>query len=347
MKGINKDHKRSFVKHRNPSSRPHRFSDSASPLNSTTEPHFITKHLSSSSLDPPRVGHDISPNPIRPRQRPTSDSPRAGRESLPDMSKYLNNDRSTDNSALNKFSPKYQRTRDDLSPDSRNHRVGKALSPDIYRSGHNSDQWDSIASSHSESSVDILSGSCDSLDVVSMETPSVSKSSSPPIKRGESSAVKVSSVDKKNVIKNLAVITSLDQDDNQEEDRCSPCGPDAQVISSRNLNDHSDLSCDSTDPASESHYPTGVSDNHTNMSHGPTSVSHDHDEVTLKGFRSLSMNSDISSQSIHVDFQDTPSHSLEDIAEDTAEELITSKISNKKLLRSNVKSTSSVQSIGK
>ena len=344
MRGNNRDHRRSFVRHRNTSSRPNRFSDSGTPLNSTTEPPFITNHLSSLSLDPPRVGLDTSPNAIHSRQRLTSDSPRAGRESLPDMSQYLNNDRSTDNSALNRFSPRYQRTRDDLSPDSRNHRVGKALSPDIYRGGHSSDQWDSIASSHSESSVDILSGSCDSLDIISMETPLVSKSSSSPVKHGESSAIKVLSVDKKKVIKNLAVITSLDQDGDQvkEEDRNSPCGPDAQFIS-HVLDDRSDF----TDPASQSHYPIGVSDNHINVLLGPTSVSHDHDDIALKDFRSLSMNSDISSQSVHVEFFDSPSHSLEDIAEDTAEELTTSKPLTKKLFRSNVKSTSSVQSIGK
>ena len=353
VKGSNREYKRSFVKHRSTSNKPrHRLSDGEDPLNYVTGSPVVTKHLSSSSLDPAKVGYDLLSGSISAKHRSVSDSPRIGRESLPDISKGWN-DRSTSSKVVNEFSPKSQRTRNELSPDRYNHRVGKALSADL---GHNSDHWDSIASSQSESSMDILSGSCDSLD--NTELPSVNKSSSPPIRRGESSAIKVSSVDKKEVIRNLAVITSLDDEKVKEDfvkDKYSPCGPDAQIICSHDLSDVSH------DPTNVSHVPTSVSHDHTGVSHDPTSVSHDstnvshnhtgvsHDPTSASTSMSHdpnndvpmgSMDSDTSSQSVHIEFLDSSLHSLEDIVEEPSEML------TKRRHHMSVQSTSSVQSIG-
>ena len=294
------------------------------------------------------------------------------------------------------------------------------MSPDLFRARHSSDQWDSIASSQSESSVDILSGSCDSLDTVTTATTTtVSKNTSPPIRRGESSAVKVSSVDKKQVIKNLATITSLTQVDegkcNIDDDKIkhdflkddhSPCGPDAKIICSQDLNDitshdHTGVSHDannvshdsptvshdpptvshdpptvshdpptvSHDPATVSHDPTGVSQDlsnvsqdlnsashdpasvshdSTSVSHDPTnvscdsnSVSHDPDDISVEdNNQSVSMDSNMSSQSIHVEFLDTSQHSLEDIVEEPSHS------SSKELQDVSVQPTTSIQSIG-
>jgi len=70
-----------------------------------------------------------------------------------------------------------------------------------------SSQWDgSIASSQSELSMDLLSGSCDSLGSAATEADKTC--SNPSV--GQSSAIKVSSEDKKHVIKNLANLTSLE-----------------------------------------------------------------------------------------------------------------------------------------
>ena len=392
VKGSNRDYKRSFVKHRSTSNKPrHRLSDGEDPLNYLTESPLVTKHLSSSSLDPTKIGYDLSSGSISAKHRSISDSPRVGRESLPDISKGWN-DRSTSRSkVLTEFSPKSQRTRNELSPDRRNHRVGKALSPELY----NSDQWDSIASSQSESSVDILSGSCDSLD--NTEAPLVNKSNSPPIRRGESSTIKVSSVDKKQVIKNLAVITSLQADEDKHDidddktkedfvkDNYSPCGPNAQIICSPDVDVSHDLSdksrdsvghdlrdashdhtgvshdptsvsshdstsasCDLTsvshDPTNASHDPTNASHDPTNASHDPTSVSHDpNDDISMEHYHSRSMDSNISSQSVHVEFLDSSLHSLEDIAEEPSE-MTTKKVHHMSV---RIQSTSSVQSIGK
>ena len=350
MKGSNREYKRSFVKHRSTTNKPrHRLSDGEAPLNYVTESPLATKHLSSSSLDPAKVGYDLSSGSISAKHRSISDSPRVGRESLPDLTKAWN-DRSTSSKVGNEVSPKPQRTRNELSPDRRNHRVGKALSPELYRSGHNSDHWDSIASSQSESSVDILSGSCDSLD--NTESPSVN-SSSPSIRRGESSAIKVSSVDKKQVIRNLAVITSLDDEKGKEDfvkEKYSPCGPDAQIICSHDL----DVSHDPTNVSHDldvSHDPTNVSHDLTSVSHDltsvddSTSVSHDPNEDTPIGnYHSVSVGSDISSQSVHIEFLDSSLHSLEDIAEEPTQ---LSEIPTKKLHHMSIQSTSSVQSIGK
>ena len=336
VKGSNREYKRSFVKHRSTANKPrHRLSDGEDPLNYVTgSSPLATKHLSSSSLDPAKAGYDLSSGSISAKHRSMSDSPRVGRESLPDLTKAWN-DRSTSSKLGNEFSPKSQRTRNELSPDRRNHRVGKALSPELYRrSGHNSDQWDSIASSQSESSVDILSGSCDSLD--NNESPSVN-SSSPTIRHGESSTIKVSSVDKKQVIRNLAVITSLDDEKVREDfvkEKYSPCGPDAQIICSHDLD--------------VSHDPTNVSHDSTSVSHDSTSVSHDPNEDTL--IHSVSAGSDVSSQSVHIEFLDSSSHSLEDIAEEPTQpppQPRPREMPTKKLHHMSIQSTSSVQSIGK
>lgn len=280
------------------------------------------------------------------------------------------------------------------------------MSPDLFRARHSSDQWDSsIASSQSESSVDILSGSCDSLDDITTATTTTgSKNSSPPIRRGESSTIKVPSVDKKQVIKNLATITSLTQVDevkcNMDNDKIkedfvkddhSPCGPDAKIVFSLEPNDnvshdHTGVSHDATnvshdspsvshdpatisqdlsnvsqdsnsvshdstgvlhDPIGVSQDPTSASQDPTSMSHDPTSVSHDtnsvsrdSDDISVDNNHSLSIDSNMSSQSIHVEFLDSSHHSLEDIAEEPNQS------SSKELQRVSVQPTTSMQSIG-
>lgn len=333
VKGSNREYKRSFVKHRSTTNKPrHRLSDGEDPLNYVTGSPLATKRLSSSSLDPAKVAYDLSSGSISAKHRSMSDSPRVGRESLPDLTKAWN-DKFTSSKVGNEFSPKSQRTRNELSPDRRNHRVGKALSPELCRSDHNSDQWDNIASSQSESSMDMLSGSCDSLD--NSESPSVN-SSSPPIRRGESSAIKVSSIDKKQVIRNLAVITSLDDEKVKEDfvkEKYSPCGPDAQIICSHDLDG--------------SHDSTNVSHDLSSVSHDPTSVSHDPDkDAPIGSYHSISMDSDVSSQSVHIEFHDSSLHSLEDIAEEPTQPQ-PSEMPTKKLQHMSIQSTSSVQSIGK
>ena len=402
-KGISKDFKRSFVKSRGTSSGKSRYrlSEGEDPLNSISDPPVLPRHSSSSALDPPRAPYDISSIV---KHRSTSDSLRIGMDSSPEVTRRWN-DRSPPNTKMWKeVSP---RLRNALSPDPYGPRVRKAMSPDLFRARHSSDQWDSVASSQSESSVDILSGSCDSLDTVTTATTTtttVSKSTSPPIRRGESSTVKVSSVDKKQVIKNLATITSLTQVDDGKikqdfvKDDHSPCGPDAKIICSQDLNDivshdHTGVSHDATnvshdsptgshdsptgshdsptvshDPTGVSHDPTEVSQDlssvsqdsnsvshdpaivshdSTSVSHDPiivshdsNSVSHDPDDTSVDNNQSVSMDSNMSSQSIHVEFLDTSQHSLEDIAEEPSQS------STKELQHVSVQPTTSIQSIG-
>ena len=399
-RGINKDFKRSFVKQRGASSKSrYRLSEGEDPLNSMNDPPVLPRHSSSSSLDPPRVPYDFSSTS---KHRSTSDCLRIGIDSSPEVSRRWI-DRSPPNSKVWKeISP---RLRNALSPDPHCQRVRKAMSPDLFRARHSSDQWDSsIASSQSESSVDILSGSCDSLDDITTATTTTgSKNSSPPIRRGESSTIKVPSVDKKQVIKNLATITSLTQVDevkcNMDNDKIkedfvkddhSPCGPDAKIVFSLEPNDgvshdHTGVSHDATnvshdspsvshDPGSVSqdsnsvshdstgvsHDPIGVSHDSTSvlqdtsasqdptsMSHDPTSVSHDtnsvsrdSDDISMDNNHSLSIDSNMSSQSIHVEFLDSSHHSLEDIVEEPNQS------SSKELQHVSVQPTTSMQSIG-
>ena len=334
-KGISKDFKRSFVKHRSMSSKPrYRLSEGEDPLNSGNNSPILPRHLSATSLDPPRVGYDLSS--LEAKHRSTSDSPRIGMDSSPEASRGYN-DRSPTNSKIWKeLSP---RKRSVLTSDHHSNTAGKTLSPNLLlRARPNSDY-----SSQSESSIDILSGSCDSLDNVTADTPTVNKSSSPPIRRGESSAIKVSSVDKKQVIKNLASITSITQvDEGSMGDNkikgefvkdCSPCGPDAQIICSHDISDKShdpssvshDLNSVSHEPAGVSHDPVSVPHDPASVLHDPANVSHDpanvsHDDTTMNNNQSVSMDSNISSQSVHVDFLDDSSQqSLEDIAEEPNE----------------------------
>lgn len=377
-KGFNRDQKRSFVKHRSVSHRPHhRLSEGEEPLSSITEAPFITKHFSSSSLVSPRLAYDLSSV----ANHPTSSGMRK-KHSSPEG--YY--DRSPPNSKLGKELSPPQRTRISLSPDPHSPRAGKTLSPDLYRTGHNPDQWDCIASSQSESSVDLLSGSCDSLDNV---TTAVNKSS-PPIKCGESSTIKVLSVDKKQVIRNLASITSITLVDegnqtkeDSDKDNCSPCGPHdhdaAHDLSDmpHNVNNALHEPTDMLDDSSVSHDPatvpcdptsvshdlvnvshdspvvshnptTSVSQDSTGVSHDPMSESHDTNELRdtdddklVNSNRSFSVDSNISSQSVHVDFLDSSSHSLEDIKEET-NQVLTKQHQHKSL-----QSNSSVMSIGK
>lgn len=355
-KGINREfNKRSFVKHRSTSSKPrYRLSEGEDPLSSLNGSSVISKHLSNSSLDP------ISSVT---RLRSTSDSPkvgnhspRVGKDASPEISRGWNDNSPTVNTKAGKeLSPRCQGTRNAISPDPHSHRVGKVISPDLYRTGHNSDQWDySIASSQSESSVDILSGSCDSLDNDLTEAPIVSKSSSPPIKRGESSTIKVPSVEKKQVIRNLATITSLSTQvvegkRNDDEDK-SPCGPEPQIICSHHLDASADLNDMSHDPTIVSHDPTIVSQDSTNVSHDPTSTSDDSVSVSHGDPPSASGDptgvshdpdvimpmddSNTSTQSVHVEFN-SPQQSLEEEP---------SQVSTK---RHHNMSIRSVQSIGK
>ena len=407
-RGINKDFKRSFVKQRGASSKSrYRLSEGEDPFNSMNDPPVLPRHSSSSSLDPPKVPYDFSSTS---KHRSTSDCLRIGTDSSPEVSRRWN-DRSPPNSKVWKeISP---RLRNALSPDPHCQRMRKAMSPDLFRARHSSDQWDSsIASSQSESSVDILSGSCDSLDDITTATTTTgSKNSSPPIRRGESSTIKVPSVDKKQVIKNLATITSLTQVDEVKcnmdndkikedfvEDDHSPCGPDAKIVFSLEPNDnvshdHTGVSHDATnvshdspsvshdpatisqdlsnvsqdsnsvshdstgvshdpigvshDPTSVSQDPTSASQDPTSMSHDPTSVSHDtnsvshdSDDISVDNNHSLSIDSNMSSQSIHVEFLDSSHHSLEDIAEEPNQS------SSKELQRVSVQPTTSMQSIG-
>ena len=307
-KGINRDYnKRSFVKHRTATNKSrYRLSEGEDPLN---ESPLVTRHCSSSSLDPlERVGFDVSPESSSVKHHSTYGSPKlAGKDLSPDVLR---------SSKLRKeLSPPSHRTRITLSPDTSQE---KTIPPDLHRTRHNSDQWDSsIASSQSESSVDLLSGSCDSLDNVTMETPIVNKnrSASSPIRHGESSAIQISSLDKKQVIRNLASITSLAQPDDgkyskNKEDKClSPCGPEAQVICSN------DLDVSSHDN-SVLHVNTGVSHDPNNVSHNPTSLLRDPDETPRNDVVDQSP-SDTSSQSFHVEYLDSPArHSLHDIAEE-------------------------------
>lgn len=325
-----RDQKRSFVKHRSSNKSRHRLSEGEDPLD---ESHLI-KQSSSTSLNLPRVRYNLSSSSSEVKLPSISDSPRMWK----DLSPEISNDRAPTSSKVGKeLSPQSQRMRNVLSPDP--YRLEKTVSPDLlHRERYNSDQWDcSIVSSQSESSVDILSGSCDSLDNVTME---IKKNTSPPIRRGESSAVKVSAVNKKQVIRNLASITSLTQVDEGEhnkddkitdvEDKCSSCGPDVQVISSHDLasNDSSDVS----------HDLNGVSHDPTSVSHDPDGISMDDDLIN----QSVSMDSNISSQSFHVDFFDSPvqQHSLDDIAEEQNEVL------NKKVQHMSIQSTASILSIG-
>jgi len=316
-----RDQKRSFVKQRSSNKSRYRLSEGEDPLSSADESRLI-KQSSSTSLNLPRFRYDISSSEVK-----NTEILRAWHDRTPTNSK-----------ASKELSIQSQRMRNALSPDP--YRVEKTVSPDLlHRVKHNSDQWDcGVASSQSESSVDILSGSCDSLDNVTMGIPTVKKSASPPIRRGESSTVKVSAVDKKQVIRNLATITSLPQvvegehnKDDKIENRCSPCGPDAQIICSH---DSSDVLPHDLNGAS--HDPTGVS-------HNPTSVSHEVEATDDFSNQSASMDSNISSQSAHVDFFDSPAqqHSLHDIREEQNEVL------NKKVQHMSIQSTPSMLSIGK
>jgi len=101
-----------------------------------------------------------------------------------------------------------------------------------------SGQLDSSAtSSQSELSMDLLSGSCDSLGSATMETNKTC--GSPPIIQGQSSVIKVSSEDKKHVIKNLANLTSLEVVGcNKEENKESSCSHDVSVVSSTEATQH-------------------------------------------------------------------------------------------------------------
>ena len=323
-----RDQKRSFIKHRSSNKSRYRLSEGEDPLD---ESHLI-KQSSSTSLNLPRVRYNLSSSSSEVKLPSISDFPRMRKDLSPEIARAWNDRAPTNLKVGKELSPQSQRMRNALSPDP--YRLEKTVSPDLlHRVRNNSDQWDcSIASSQSESSVDILSGSCDSLDNVTMEIPK--KNTSPPVRRGESSAVKVSEVNKKQVIRNLATITSLTQVDEGEhnkddkmithvEDKCSPCGPDAQIISSHDL----------------------VSNGSSNVSHDPTSVSHDPDDISMDGDlinQSVSMDSNMSSQSVHVDFFDSPvqQHSLDDIAEEQ------NKVLNKKVQHRSLQSTASILSIG-
>jgi len=142
---------------------------------------------------------------------------------------------------------------DDGSP--RMTRASLSMSPPSPRQQHLSDivhcnsqsvdnlpggsgQWDSsAASSRSGSSMDLLSGSCDSLGNTTMEP---NKTCGSPVIQGQSSVIKVSSEDKKHVIRNLANLTSLEVvGSNKEGNERSSCSNDLTIASSTEVTQHS------------------------------------------------------------------------------------------------------------
>ena len=191
-------------------------------------------------------------------------------------------------------SPRMTRVSLSMSPPSpRQQRLSDIVHCSSQSVDNLSGQWDS--SSQSELSVDLLSGSCDSLGSAAMETNKTC--GSPPIMQGQSSVIKVSSEDKKHVIKNLANLTSLEVvGSNKEENKESSCSHDVTVISSTEATQHI-LENIAEEPHSsvEQPHPLATEDPLTTGPH--PSVEQPHFSEELHG-KTWSLQSNASAQSI-------------------------------------------------